>query len=312
MKKFLTFGGYLLAVAIVFYALDYCLGAIFDHFLFLKKDLKLERVYGDFREDIVIIGSSRAAHHYVPSVLEDSLGLSCYNYGIDGRNIFNHYVLSKQLINREHKPLVAILEVASIDIDDDPGYNEERFSHLHFLYKADNNVKEIVEVTNKKKAIVLSILNSYRYNSALLDYLKPLFRKRNDSLKGYVPLHKEWKMDAERVDGHQSVVHHAKEVYFRKLIKSFKQKGIKLLVYDSPNFKVFTKQNEWESIIEDICNEYEVPFINHEHDALFMQHREWFNEPYHLNDKGAHFYSEMVAHEIMAYLYNNGKSVQFK
>ena len=34
--------------------------------------------------DVVVIGSSKASHHYVPQMLEDSLGLTAYNCGQGG------------------------------------------------------------------------------------------------------------------------------------------------------------------------------------------------------------------------------------
>ena len=42
---------------------------------------KNEYIANDCVDDILILGSSKADHHYVPSVFEDSLGLSCYNAG---------------------------------------------------------------------------------------------------------------------------------------------------------------------------------------------------------------------------------------
>ena len=41
----------------------------------------------DNQYDVLIMGSSRAHHHYVPEIISDSLGLSCYNTGKDGNGI---------------------------------------------------------------------------------------------------------------------------------------------------------------------------------------------------------------------------------
>lgn len=43
------------------------------------------------QDELMILGSSRAAHHYVPQIFEDSLGLSSYNAGSDGMCIYYHY-----------------------------------------------------------------------------------------------------------------------------------------------------------------------------------------------------------------------------
>ena len=40
------------------------------------------------KADLLVFGSSRANHHYVPEVFEDSLKLTFYNTGKDGSGIF--------------------------------------------------------------------------------------------------------------------------------------------------------------------------------------------------------------------------------
>ena len=45
-------------------------------------------VYED-TPDVLILGSSRAEHHYVSTILADSLGMNVYNAGIDGAEGIN-------------------------------------------------------------------------------------------------------------------------------------------------------------------------------------------------------------------------------
>ena len=52
------------------------------------------------RDSVLFFGSSRALHHYVPSIFEKELGSSCYNaadWGI--KNIYYHYGLLGQCLN---------------------------------------------------------------------------------------------------------------------------------------------------------------------------------------------------------------------
>ena len=54
-----------------------------------SEKMYLKSKYGIFRrqiycltesqDELMIFGSSRAAHHYLPQIFEDSLGMSCYN-----------------------------------------------------------------------------------------------------------------------------------------------------------------------------------------------------------------------------------------
>lgn len=48
--------------------------------MWLKTPFTIEKVDAD----VVVIGSSKASHHYVPQMLEDSLGMTAYNCGHDG------------------------------------------------------------------------------------------------------------------------------------------------------------------------------------------------------------------------------------
>lgn len=68
--------------------LDFGLGKIFGYLTvhatggYTKRD---NLISDEVDANILIFGSSRAAHHYVPSILSDSLDMSCYNCGLDGQ-----------------------------------------------------------------------------------------------------------------------------------------------------------------------------------------------------------------------------------
>ena len=310
MNKYLKFTGYLLAVLILFAILDYSIGVILDRYLFLKDDPQLEYAYkGGNGEDVVILGASRALHHYVPAVIENELNLSCYNYGMDGRNIFNQFVVASELIkDNRHKPSVAILEIASIDIEDTPGWNYEKLSNLNVLYKRNKIVQDLIDSDNPYKGFALRHSNLFRYNSLFLQLLKSVLLKNSTDadLKGYVPLHSVWDKDIETIENDSTlVVQPEKELYLRALLTSYQEAGIKLVVYNSPDYRNFKYPRLWLDKVSEICREFSVPFYNHDHDTLFMAHREWFNEPFHLNDDGAIVYTHVVSEEIDNYLNTN-------
>ncbi len=281
-----------------------------DRYLFLRNDPKLEYACkGGNGEDVVILGASRASHHYVPAVIENELNLSCYNYGMDGLNIFNQFVVANELIeNKRIKPSMAILEIASIDIEDTPGWNYEKLSNLNVLYKRNKIVRELIDSDNIYKGFALRYSNLYRYNSLILPLLKSVFlnNNTNENLKGYVPLHSVWDREIETIENDSSlVVQPEKELYLRALLSSYKEAGIKLVVYNSPDYRNFKYPRLWLDKVSEICSEFSVPFYNHDHDTLFIAHREWFNEPFHLNDEGAHVYTLVVSKEIDNYLNTN-------
>ena len=77
------------------------------------------------RDDIIMMGSSRMRHHYVPQVFEDSLGMSCYNAGIDGNGIILSYGFLQMILQR-YSPKLIIYDVTGFDmyVDDNAKYLE--------------------------------------------------------------------------------------------------------------------------------------------------------------------------------------------
>lgn len=307
MKKFFLFTSYVLSVAIIFLTLDFVLGKLFDKYLFLNNDSKMLYAHqGGDGEEIVVLGASRASHHYCPSILESGLGGKCYNYGMDGRNIFNQYVVEDELLtNSLIKPQIIVLEIAAIDIANTPGFNGEKLSNLHVLYKQNKKVREIIDKENPENKFFLGHINLYRYNSRLLGYLKGFIYSDINDLDGYEPLYNNWREEAEQKEVVSKDYYPLKELYFRKFVEYSLNYGIKLLVFNSPEYYEYNKPIDWERRIEAICKEYNVPFYNHAHDSLFLKHREYFNEPFHLNDVGAKVYSEIVVKDIKLYLAND-------
>lgn len=300
MKNFLLFIRYIFAVVFIYWVLDFSIGKIFDTGLFLKNDPVLEYAYqGGGGEELVILGASRAAHHYVPEVLEEGLDVKCYNYGMDGRNIYNQYVVANCLLaDSTKKPEIILLEIAAIDIYDSPGYNGEKLSNLNLLYNKSKYVHDIIDEENPEKSVGLKYINMYRYNSSLLGYIREALADREINNKGYKPLFSIWNDALQPREKQNAQFYPSKDVYLRKLLDKCLESNVRIIVFNSPSYYEFEEPMPWENRIKEICDEYDIPFFNHANDSLFLSHPEWFNEPFHLNDTGARKYSEIVVQEI--------------
>ena len=58
-------------------------------------EYKTTYTFEKVNSDILIIGSSRAEHHYDSQIFEDSLNMSCYNSGEGGKFIFYYDAVLK-------------------------------------------------------------------------------------------------------------------------------------------------------------------------------------------------------------------------
>lgn len=249
--------------------------------------------------DVVILGSSRAHHHYDAPFLCDTLGLDVYNAGYDGNGIILAYGLLEMMLERYQPRLVLFDVEPTFDI---------------FVYSQDNNNTRYIsplkpyfnhtEVGHLIKDISTeewykAHSGLIRYNSNLISMVQDCYQNMKNDPQGYEPLFGCYDSDSERSEYGKGTVDSVKLKYIEKLIQLVQEKNIPIMFVVSPRY------GEYSSIeftpVKDICQKYDVPFLDYYIDAEFMRHKEWFNEPMHLNQTGAREYSRIIASEITKY-----------
>ena len=249
-------------------------------------------------EDIAIIGSSRANHHYDPQLLSDSLNLTAYNYGIEGLNIFADKAVLSMLINQsEKKPQMVILDLSESDICDVQGWNTE---HLSLLYPyADVSAVDslFADVIDPREYFLVRYSKLYRHNSNILDYLKPKRAKGQRHENGFTPLEGTWSGEPS-VPTSSYDVSPQKLDYLERCIKLCADNDVLLVLSTSPNYNRLPKERNWIMAIEKVAHEHHLTYLYHEQDAEFLSHPDWFNEPYHLNAEGAEIFTRKIIPEL--------------
>ena len=252
------------------------------------------------QEDLMFLGSSRAAHHYVPQVFEDSLGMSCYNAGSDGMCIYYHYGILASRIQRGCPPKMVVLEVISTDAEVSQGatfsldaaldryaphYGE--FAEIDSLF-AFNGWKEQMKLMSK----------AYKYNSKLVQTIKcnyiPWPEDRGyEALTGVMEI-ENGGMIADILSPTSDIpnIEERKLVYIQKFIDDCKANNIKLVMCYSPYYG----HNIPKSIliIEELAEKNDVDFLNYGNDMRF-QNPKYFQDASHLNDIGAKEYSKAIS-----------------
>lgn len=252
-------------------------------------------------EDILIMGSSRAAHHYVPEVFTDSLGLSCYNCGSDGQCVYYTYAILSAYVERGSIPKMVICEVMPQDIE------ESMSSTFNFDAAADRLapnygefacVDSLLESKGWKAKVKLKSL-AYRYNSKQVQLIKCNVIGEEEN-NGYEPLFGSSFILPVKTEGCASVsevpIEQEKVNSFKNIIALCKKNGIKLIMAYSPTFG--NSRSVGIDIAKSIAELSDVPFIDFGADARFDD-PELFKDASHLNDGGARLYSGIVAETIM-------------
>ena len=265
---------------------------------------KNEYILRACEDDILILGSSKAVHHYVPSVFEDSLGLSCYNAGEMGCGIIPAYVRYK-LVSARQKPKLVVYEVT-------PGYDyltDNGYSHYLGPIRPYTNNKLVREVyldfsDNLEKVRLISSM--YRNNSKIVYILKDLFRSR-DSWKGYDPLYgriKATKAASDENEIKKKSVDSLKYRYFERLIKDTQNDGVPLVCVISPKYGGDINDTSYGPAFS-ICEQYGVSLIDNRNCGQFVEEGIYFQDKLHLNHTGAVAYSRFFIEQVKPFIGTN-------
>jgi hypothetical protein len=287
-----------LFISILFIA-DLTIGTELRHLYFkAKAGFNYHLIYSmDSTEaDIVILGSSRACRHYVPTILQDSLNKTCFNTGLDGNYIFNSYAVYKSIVKR-YTP-----EVILLDLNPDMIYTgresyDQLYSHLPF-YKDHCEIRNIIGLRGKYEEIKL-ISKIYPFNSSLLRIAKGILQTEDiDELKGYTPLFGQLPetTSLSYVKRKSSEIDTNKIKILNEMIADSHRRNIELIFIQSPMF-LMVDQEASLSFIEDLAALNGVPFWNYVNDTMFLK-PQYFRDMSHLNDIGAHEFTNAVASRI--------------
>lgn len=240
--------------------------------------------------DVVIIGASRANHHYVSSMITDSLNLSVYNAGQDGCEFgYNSCILNGIL--QHSTPKVVIFDVAEGFI---AGKYNDRVLRLSPYYGLDSYITTAINDVDKYAPIKLSS-NMYRYNNKLPEILCAYITSINTD-NGYRPLIPNHNESLQKsITNNIPICNQTAYRFFMNIVNWSKQYGYQLIVIDSPRFLV--NKNNY-SIIRPICEQNNIICIDNSNIPYFMNHPELFNDISHLNQNGAEIYTQMFIKQI--------------
>lgn len=256
---------------------------------------KLQYISREVHEDIILMGASRCHHHYIPSIISDSLHMSVYNAGIGGaNNIYSHYTVLRHILSR-HVPKVVCLEVMPSD------YNQQSdpFAVLSFfapLFGTNADADSIFHLNNSYWRYQLSHL--YRYNAKAPSNLWGLLLNRqNDSQQGYTPLPRPSSFPKVRtLESIDTSVDTLKLEYIRRFAHLCRENDIRLIFTVSPKYTEVSSHHY--DILRRLASELSIPFLDYHTPGLYSDHPEYFKDNVHLWHEGAQLFSSLFAHDL--------------
>ena len=290
MKKFILKVACFFAIIVV---IDLIAGVVFPYLVANAKGGDNGRnnyICFKTNEDVLIFGSSRAAHHYNPQIITDSTGMTCHNCGQDGNGIILSYG-RLLMIEKRYSPKVIIYDVQSTF---DLSAYEDNHKYIVWLkpYYNNDEIKAILNDVDKTEKYKM-MSNMYRYNSKFLqiinDCINPL---RSMGKNGYKPYNE--KMDTMKIikdfklKEDTLLLDPIKTDYIRRFI-SLANKS-KIVFVGSPMWYGGNESNF--NFIRDVCNENNIPFYDFSNDKKYVHKNMYFKDGVHMNGTGADEFSK--------------------
>jgi hypothetical protein len=299
MKKILS---RLVLLIIVFVIIDFVIGLGLRKILEISPDGRYYKTNYSLKtttDEVMVFGSSRAEANYVPSVIEEQLGLSCWNAGRGGQSFPFWYLLNAAILER-HTPKIVILNIEYDFLKQREGGSFERTGFLRPYYKDFEVIRPILnKISFGEKFLIWSDL--YAFNSSYYYLMRPFFFPEVDGKKkdkGWKPL----KGSIKNTDVPKIVINEDS----RKLdpefvemlddfISSLTKKGCKVIICISPDFK---SRFQNSSSINFARKREDIIFLNFSEDEYFSENPNFFNDVKHLNREGAIEFSKKLSNEI--------------
>lgn len=259
---------------------------------------KLKYLANEVDVDVVLLGTSRCQHHYVSSILADSIDMSVYNGGIDGSEcIYNHYI-ALNLILLHHSPKMICLDLWANDYAvSDNSFNKTGIfaPYIGRSERADSIFRETGNYWPYR------LCHLYRYNALAITSIGHSLTDGQQEDKGYRP-GAQPRFIPDRLDkAHKSEnIDTLKLQYLRRFITLCKSHHIALVFTVSPIYS--EADADLYDVLKDVAKENGIPFFDYHTQGLFLDHPEYFRDNEHLWDKGARVYTSIFAHDLKRYI----------
>ncbi len=300
-----TFFTRLAALLLILFVVDFIFGETLRYFFFRQKggwDAKTTYTLNQMQEEIVVVGSSRASHHYVSAVLEKELEKKTFNTGRDGNYILYSGAVIEATLKR-YKPGLILLDIREAEFADQPGSYDYLSSLLPF-YKTHEEIRPILNLRSPFEPYKL-ISRIYPFNSLFpviaQNTLKPKFNYLANG--GYDPLTRTMTRDFKEINETPAYELDSQKVeVFKKSLQLCKEKGVPVVVITSPYFDVLNYSDPSLETVKSICRNENILYLDYSRDNRFKRERSQFDDFQHLNDAAAIKFTQVVADTLKSSL----------
>lgn len=183
-RTFILFFAFISCLACI----DFLLGYILKPILISEPDASNN--HSNFKQslfnksgDILILGASRANHHYNSSIISQHFNMIVYNAGVDGDNIITTRVQFESMLSRK-TPQLVLLDISAGQLK---GQWESMLLSHKCYYGSNKYYTQVVNDIFSLYDKIFLLSNMYRFNEAIPDILFS-YIIGNKGCDGYMPM----------------------------------------------------------------------------------------------------------------------------
>ncbi len=288
---------------VIVFLLDFLVGKTLYFLYFHQKSGSLYRTTYSIEKtnaEMLVMGSSRANHHYAPYAFENRLGLSYYNVGRDGQYLLYNYAILKVILKR-YSPKIIIFDFVNQELEFD-SRDYERLASLMPYYKKYPDIQPILQLKSSFEKIKL-LSQIYPFNSYLLTIAigNTNFNRRDVfDIKGYIPLDGKWNELIKTTDNSRTIkIDSNKLKIYELFIQDCLKAHVKLYIVCSPYYFNFKSTPLSITLGKKIAAKYHIDFYDFSQNPSFISKPALFDDPYHLNDTGAKIFSDSIVNLLI-------------
>ncbi|WP_339816130.1 hypothetical protein [uncultured Imperialibacter sp.] len=299
MCKSVTFIAKAVLIIAVLFLVDQGLSPVFQRYFFKAPygDIHdINYVMSESNEKLIAMGSSKARHHFVSYLLQDSLNMSAFNAGMDGKGIYYHYVVLTGILER-YKPEIIILDLSGKDLTVSSDFGFDALNQLLPYYGKVHSLDTLITMQGFSEVLKVQS-RLFRYNSKLAQLIGSYTIPYKID-KGYNPLNGNWKGGLEELERIDYQIDSTKLTYLQRFIDVARSNNVELIVTISPVFRIQTSEQGVYEELTKILKSNRIPHLMLNQSPEFLAHPEWFADPAHLNGTGARVFTNKVAQFIL-------------
>ncbi|MBQ6237762.1 MAG: hypothetical protein IJK07_06055 [Bacteroidales bacterium] len=297
MKRFIIHSSFFFIVSFVLALIpDIIITNKIKHFAYNDYSVWDKILSGKMDNDLLIIGSSRAFHHYNPIILDSILNTNCYNLGRDGKNLDISIFIYNLYIKHNPKPKTILCDIFYGSMNKSNLYAREQFYPYLFNKEIYNNIKE-----NQQLSMIDKYVPLIKYRGILKDVIKHSLIK-DTTYKGYYGCDISYNKNNEDIP---NTIPYAHDPTVFKMIEKWLQQcqedSVNVIFIHSPIYIEATNKIEdtaamW-TMYRNIANKYKIPILDYTRDSICFD-TNYFYGALHLNRKGSELFTQRLAYEL--------------